>query len=156
MAENQTPLNAEEAAAQQCIAAQVTAMVDELIGDDLPVAYGRFPTLAADAACVRAAPGDPVVRRYAAGGGIYRFAWEVYLRSIVRSDGESLDALNRLQALQGKLASTLPGGDTSWVGQEVTNLPALYDIDDDGNETCYLSAQTTYFVPSPRTLGLGA
>lgn len=140
-----------EEAAQARVAEAVTAWVAGLLGDGVRTTYGELcPMDGVDAAEVAATGADPVVRRFVSGGGIYRFGYDVYLRTCPRSSGARIDALGVL----GRLADAVEHGGlpdaagVSWAGHTLTRAPCLYAVDPHGNETYQMSAQATYLVPS--------
>lgn len=127
------------------ISETVRDWVAEALGPDVAVEYGRFPE--APVACeVKSAPGDPWVKRYASGGGIKRYAYEVYLRVNPRgSEGPRFDALAALRSLQARIeAREVPPIGAACFSHEVTQLPNEYAQEKDGRAVYQMTAVLTY------------
>lgn len=130
------------------MAEDVARAVTDFVAARLPgvdVAYGEFPGRVG--CMVRAAPGDPWVRRYLSGGGVRRFGYEVYLRVLPRGSEEGrVDALAALRGLQ----QAIEGGEApDWPAvrtHEVTSLPSQYGAAQDGTVTYQLTAAMTYMA----------
>lgn len=119
--------------------------VAEALGPGVAVEYGRFPE--APVACeVKSAPGDPWVKRYQSGGGIKRYAYEVFLRVSPRgSEGPRFDALAALRSLQTRIeAREVPPVGAACFSHEVTQLPNEYSTEKDGRVVYQMSAVLTY------------
>lgn len=128
------------------VARAVTDFVAAHMGG-VEVAYGEFPRGGKTGCMVRAAPGDPWVRRYLSGGGVRRFGYEVYLRVLPRGSEEGrVDALALLRGLQ----QAIEGGEApDWPAvrtHEVTSLPSQYGAAQDGTVTYQLTAAMTYMA----------
>lgn len=127
------------------ISETVRDWVAEALGPDVAVEYGRFPE--APVACeVKSAPGDPWVKRYASGGGIKRYAYEVYLRVNPRgSEGPRFDALAALRSLQARIeAREVPPIGAACFSHEVTQLPNEHSTEKDGRAVYQMTAVLTY------------
>nr|WP_073294064.1 hypothetical protein [Parolsenella massiliensis] len=130
------------------MAEDVARAVTDFVAGHLPgveVEYGQFP--GRTGCMVRAAPGDPWVRRYLSGGGVRRFGYEVYLRVLPRGSEEGrVDALAALRGLQ----QAIDGGEApEWPAvrtHEVTSLPSQYGAAQDGTVTYQLTAAMTYMA----------
>lgn len=127
------------------IAKVVTDWVRGAMGDDVTTEYGYLGQLS-NSCMVKAAPGDPVERRYLSGGGVFRFPYEVYLRAVPHeAPGPRIDALARLRALQAMIESGMvPDVDVAWQAHEVTQVPNLYRTEPSGAEVYMLTAVLTY------------
>lgn len=128
------------------IAEAVKNWVAGVLGGGVETAYGRFPE--AEIACeVKSAPGDPWVKRYTSGGGIKRYAYEVYLRVNPRGDeGRRFDALAALRSLQARIeAQEVPAIGTTCFDHEVTQLPNEYATEKDGRAVYQMTAAITYY-----------
>lgn len=127
------------------IAKVVTDWVSAAMGADVHTEYGYLGTIS-NSCMVRAAPGDPVERRYLSGGGVYRFPYEVYLRAVPRNaPGPRIDCLARLRSLQAVIeAGGVPDVPVAWQSHEVTQVPSLYRTEESGAEVYLLSAVLTY------------
>lgn len=128
------------------IAEVVTSWVRGAMGPDVYTEFGQLGQIS-NSCMVRAAPGTAVERRYLSGGGIYRFPYEVYLRSVPHdAPGPRIDCLARLRALQGRIErGEVPDVDVAWKSHEVTQVPSLYRTEESGAEVYMLSAVLTYF-----------
>lgn len=127
------------------ISETVRDWVAEALGPDVAVEYGRFPE--APVACeVKSAPGDPWVKRYQSGGGIKRYAYEVFLRVSPRgSEGPRFDALAALRSLQARIeAREVPPVGAACFSHEVTQLPNEHSTEKDGRAVYQMSAVLTY------------
>lgn len=127
------------------IAEAVKDWVASALGDGVSVGYGRFPD--AEVACeVKSAPGDPWVKRYQSGGGIKRYAYEVYLRVNPRGDeGRRFDALAALRSLQVRIeGGEVPDLGAACFGHDVTQLPNEYKTEKDGRVVYQMTAAITY------------
>ena len=128
------------------ISEAVKEWVAGVLGDGVATAYGEFPD--APVACeVKSAPGDPWVRRYQSGGGIKRYAYEVYLRVDPRgSEGPRFDAIAALRALQARIEGreVPPGIGAPCLSHEVTQLPNEHSTDKGGRAVYQMTAAITY------------
>lgn len=124
----------------------VTQWVGQALG--VPTEYGEFPPEPGERAMVKAAPGDPVVKRYANGGGVFRFAYEVYLLVPGATEGARVGGVDRLRAMCDRITAgrEAPGGDgaPTWWGHDVTTLPNLFSCD--GNQSIYQAAATLAYI----------
>lgn len=129
----------------QQIAKSVTDWVGSVVG--VPTAYGEMPPVKGPRAMVKASPVEPLVRGYASGGGVYRFAYEVYLMVSASAEEKRLDGMATLGRLfEAVEARLVPDDGREYTSHEVTNLPSLY-AEGPGTETVYqLTAQLTYLV----------
>ena len=127
------------------IAEAVKDWVAEKLGDEVAVEYGRFPD--AEIACeVKSAPGDPWVKRYASGGGIKRYAYEVYLRVNPRGAEEPrFDAIAALRSLQARIDEReAPDIGAAVFSHDVTQLPNEHTTEKDGRAVYQMTACLTY------------
>lgn len=127
------------------ISETVKDWVAGVLGPEVAVEYGRFPE--APVACeVKSAPGDPWVKRYQSGGGIKRYAYEVYVRVNPRgSEGPRFDALSALRSLQARIeAREVPPIGAACFSHEVTQLPNEYATEKDGRAVYQMTAALTY------------
>lgn len=125
----------------------ITEWVEGIL--DVPTEYGEFPPTKGPRAMVKAAPGDPVVKEYQSGGGIYRFVYEVYLLVPGATEAKRLDGMERLKALADKISldREVPDDDgaPTWNAHGVTALPNLFSRK--GEESIYqLVASIAYIV----------
>ena len=127
------------------VQAAITRWAGEALG--APCEYGEFPSGAAPCAMVRVLPGDPVVRRYRAGGGVFRVAYAVYLRVRAPSQDGRVAGIELLRGLAARVErGEVPDGPVRWTGHEVTNAPALY-LEEGGTGSVYqVTCQLTYLV----------
>lgn len=127
----------------------VSQAVTDMVAAALPslqVAYGEFPGKA-PCAMVKASPGDAWVRRYLSGGGIKRFGYEVYLRTLPRGSEEArFDALAALRSLQEAIESGAAPEGVSVRTHEVTSVPSQYAAQQDGCVVYQLQAAITYMA----------
>lgn len=123
------------------------AWVESVTG--VETAYGELPARG-QGCMVKVGAGDPVVRAYKAGGGVYRFYYEVYLRVLPRSEGERLDGLETLDAVfQAIEAHGFPeADDVVWTAHTCTAMPTLYRTEADGAETYQLTANMEWIERS--------
>ena len=102
----------------------IAAWAGEALG--APCWYGEFPA-GSPAAMVKVSPGDPLVRRYRSGGGVYRVAYEVYVRVHAPDQAGRIAGLELLRGLAARIqAGEAPDGPVRYSAHEVTNAPALY------------------------------
>lgn len=124
----------------------VTQWVGQALG--VPTEYGEFPAGAGTRAMVKAAPGDPVVKRYANGGGVFRFAYEVYLLVPGATEGARVGGVELLKAMCDRVAvgREAPGGEgaPTWWGHDVTTLPNLFSRD--GNQSIYQAVLSIAYI----------
>ena len=93
----------------------------------VPCWYGEFACGPAPCAMVKVSPGDPLVRRYRSGGGVYRVAYEVYVRVHAPDQAGRVAGLELLRGLAARIqAGETPAGPERWFAHEVTVAPALY------------------------------
>lgn len=145
----QPPLTGWELALQGDIAAATTAWIGELLSP-IPVQYGALSDLATSAEVLSSA-GGYAERRWASGGGIYRYPYEVYLRVLGRNDAARINALNELSKVAVAIeARQFPDAEVGWVANEVTNLPNLWKKDKDGREIYQLTATLTFAVEAAK------
>lgn len=120
----------------------LTAWVAETLGTECE--YGEFPE-GLPAAMVKVSPGDPVVRRYRSGGGVYRIGYEVYLKAHAATQAARIAALERLRGLAARIeAGESPDGPHRYTAHAVTNSPALYAQTGRDEVVYQLTAQLTY------------
>lgn len=126
----------------------VTEWVRGAVGPGVETRYGE---LAGPGDCceVKAAPASPAVRRYASGGGVYRFAYEVYLRVRPLGEGGRLDGLAALSGLAARVeAGEVPGCGIEWASHAVKSLPCLFRAEQGGEAVYQMAAELTYIVRS--------
>ena len=128
------------------IAQAVTEWLRDVLVD-VPIEYGQYPDTESDIrAMVKAAPGEPWIRRYKSGGGIKQFPYEVYLQTRPYSEGERIDGLAKLRAVQTAIENGgVIDGIILWA-HDITTLPSPYSVSEDGVATCQLIAVVTYKV----------
>lgn len=127
------------------VAEAVKDWVAGALGPEVATAYGEFPE--APVACeVKSAPGDPWVKRYASGGGIKAYRYEVYVRVDPRgSEGPRFDAIAALRSLQGRIERReAPEIGAAVFGHEVTQLPNEYATEKSGRAVYQMTAALTY------------
>lgn len=128
------------------VAEIVTRWVGEALG--LPTEYGEFPCGTGARAMVKASPGDPVVKRYASGGGVFRFTYEVYLLVPGATEGGRLGGMEALRAMCDRISvgREVPGGEGSptWTAHDVTALPNLFSRD--GNQSIYQAVASIAYI----------
>lgn len=131
------------------IARPLTAWVGSVLGDGIMTRWGELGKLS-DAAMVKAAPGDPLVRAYLGGGGMYRFSYEVYLRVTPRNSSQRISGMERLEALADAIrAGGRPDCEgITWAGHVPTQQPALIETQSDGAELYQLTAQLSWIERS--------
>lgn len=117
---------------------------------DLPVGYCEFP---ADQDCYEfdPSPTQETVYQYRAGGGMFGYAYELYLRVRPRDAADRMDAARRLsevaQAVTGRSFPEAPDG-CVWSDHQLTERPGLHAAYDDGREELRLVARITYIERS--------
>lgn len=123
----------------------LTAWVAEALG--VPCEYGEFPPTEPPHAMVKVSPGDPVVRRYRSGGGVYRLPYEVYLKVSATTQAERIAGLETLRALSDAIGrGERPAGPVRYTGHAVDVAPSLY-AESGGTESVYqMTAHLTYIV----------
>lgn len=128
----------------------VAEIVTQWVGDALgvPTEYGEFPCGEGARAMVKASPGDPVVKRYANGGGIFRFTYEVYLLVPGATEGSRLGGMDALKSVCDRitLGREVPGGEgaPTWTAHDVTALPNLFSRD--GNQSIYQAVASIAYI----------
>ena len=117
---------------------------------DLPVGYCEFP---ADADCYEFAP-SPVqetVYQYRAGGGMFGYTYELFLRVRPPDAAARMEAARRMsdvaQAISARSFPEAPDG-CWWSDHQLTERPALLTATDDGLEVLRLVARITYIERS--------
>lgn len=117
---------------------------------DLPVGYCEFP---ADADCYEFAP-SPVqetVYQYRAGGGMFGYTYELFLRVRPLDAAARMEAARRMsdvaQAISARSFPEAPDG-CWWSDHQLTERPALLTATDDGLEVLRLVARVTYIERS--------
>ncbi len=108
--------------------------------------YGEFPK-GTPAIEVVASGGDPLVTGYRSGGGIYAYAYEVYLKASGTTEAQRLDGIKVLGLLQSEIIShAFPPADVHFVAHEVTNAPHLY-MEEAGKPSVWqMSAVLRYYI----------
>lgn len=127
------------------ISETVKDWVAGVLGPGVAVEYGRFPE--APVACeVKSSPGDPWVKRYQSGGGVKRYAYEVYIRVNPRGgEARRFDALAALRSLQARIESReVPDIGAACFSHEVTQLPNEHSTEKDGRAVYQMTAALTY------------
>ena len=116
----------------------------------LPVGYCEFP---ADEGCLALMP-SPVqeeVYRYRAGGGMFGYTYELFLRTRPRDAADRMEAVAALadvaQAIADRSFPEAPEG-CVWSDHQLTERPALHASYDDGREELRLVARITYIERS--------
>ena len=113
---------------------------------DVPVGLYEHP---ADDGCAAFSPSPihEVLGTYKAGGGTYAYTYEVHLRVRPKDAAERAAAVQALHSVCSRIAARgfprQPAG-CVWLGHEVTQRPALYEVYDDGRETYRIVARITY------------
>ena len=117
---------------------------------DLPVGYCEFPS---DQDCYEFGP-SPVqetVREYRAGGGMYAYTYELYLRVRPHDAAARMGAARRMadvaQAISERRFPEAPDG-CWWSDHQITERPGLHMTYDDGREELRLVARITYIERS--------
>ena len=112
---------------------------------DLPVGYCELP---ADADCYEFAP-SPVqetVYQYRAGGGMFGYTYELFLRVRPLDAAARMEAARRMsdvaQAISARSFPEAPDG-CWWSDHQLTERPALLTATDDGLEVLRLVARVT-------------
>jgi len=117
----------------------------------VPVAVGEFSTIAEVSAQIQPAPTQAVVRRYLAGGGVYQYGWELYLRCHPSDERGRIDAMGELakvaDAIDRRGYPEAPDGVT-WYAHEVTARPNKFSTNEDGTEDYQMIAVLTYIERS--------
>ncbi len=133
------------------VAEATTSWVKEVL-KDVDVEYGQYPETehaqtTGVRAMVKAAPGEPWIRRYRSGGGIKQFPYEVYLQTRPLTEGERVDGLAILRRLQAAIERG-GGPNVGFVlwAHDVTTLPSPISIGENGVITYQLIAVFTYKV----------
>jgi len=122
-------------------------------GDTLPVpvAVGEFSTIVEVSAQIQPAPTQAVVRRYLAGGGVYQYGWELYLRCHPSDERGRIDAM-------GELAKVADAIDRRGYRRRPTESPGTrtrsparpnkFSTNEDGTEDYQMIAVLTYIERS--------
>lgn len=117
---------------------------------DLPVGYCEF---AADQDCyeLNPSPVQETVYRYRAGGGMFGYTYELYLRVRPADAAARMEAARRMadvaQAVSGRSFPDAPEG-CVWSDHQLTERPGLLSVYDDGREELRLVARLTYIERS--------
>jgi len=130
------------------IAEALVDWIGELLG--VPTTFGEFPRGDHDSAMVKASPGDPVVSYYHAGGGVYKFPYEVYLRTFSRDEDDRISGIERLNRVLAAIERhEVPDvEDAIFSGHTCTQMPNLFRTESNGATTYQLTAYLTYIERS--------
>lgn len=117
----------------------------------VPTEYGEFAPGPLPCAMVKVSPGDPLVRRYRSGGGVYRTAYEVYLKVHAPTQEGRIAGLELLRGLAARIqGGETPDGPARYCAHEVTNAPALYAQTGRDEAVYQLTARLEYVKTTDR------
>lgn len=127
----------------------VTEFVAERLG--VPTEYGEFPAVKGPRAMVKAGAGDPVVRQYVSGGGIYRFPYEVYLLVPATTDeGDRIGGISLLRDLVERVSVghevPEPTDGAAWTDHAVTINPHVFSRGANAETIYQAGAQLVYMM----------
>lgn len=126
------------------ISAALPGWVESVTG--VRARYGEFPP-GVPAVEVVASGGDPLVTGYRSGGGIYSYAYEVYLKTSGATEPQRVDGIEVLGLLQSAVAGcSFPPAEAAFVAHEVTNAPHLYMEEAGPNSVYQMSAALRYYI----------
>ena len=119
-----------------------------LLGD-IPCRVGEFSNLTTSAQLLPA-PVQSTVSRYLAGGGIFQYGYEIYLRVLPEDGAGRMSAARTLATVaaaaeaQTEMSYPVAPHGVTWYGHEITASPSKVGIDESGREVWSLTGIITY------------